>query len=71
MVPIELPNFLKSLAQVEEILISRAWPVMQIYTKSRGGQLAYKDHVVSLPNDVQKIADILPKHHRDISVIAI
>jgi len=41
---------------------------MQIYTKPRGGQLAYKGHVITLPNDVQKIADILPRHPKDIPV---
>jgi len=45
-----------------------AFPVMQIYTKPRGGQLAYKGHVITLPNDVQKIADILPRHPKDIPV---
>ena len=33
------------------------------------GQLAYKGHVITLPNDVQKIADILPRHPKDIPVI--
>ena len=63
MIPSELPNPLKYLTQVEEMLISGAFPVMQIYSKPRGGQL------VTLPNDVQKIADILPRHPRDIPVI--
>ena len=55
MMPSELPNPLKNVTQVEEILVSTAFPVMQIYTKPRGGQLAYKGHVIILPNDVLQI----------------
>ena len=69
MMPSKLPNELKDLTQVEEMLIARAFPVMQIYTKPRGGQLAYKGHIITLPNDVQKIADILPRHPKGITVI--
>ena len=52
MIPSELPNPFKNLTQVEEMLISKAFPVIQIYTKPRGGQIAYKGHVTTLPNDV-------------------
>ena len=69
MVPTKLPDALKNLTQVEEMLISRAFPVMQIYTKPNGGQKAYKGHVITLPNDVQKLADILPRHPKEIPVI--
>ena len=69
MIPSKLPCPLKDLTQVEEMLISRAFPVMQIYTKPRGGQVAYKGHVITLPNDVQKVADVLPRHPSDIPVI--
>ena len=69
MIPSKIPDALKNLTQVEEMLISRAFPVMQIHTKPNGGQRDYKGHVITLPNDVQKLADILPRHPKDIPVI--
>ena len=69
MIPSKIPDALKNLTQVEEMLISRAFPVMQIHTKPNGGLKAYKDHVITLLNDVQKLVDILPRHPKDIPVI--
>ena len=68
MIVSKIPDALKNLTQVEEMLISQAFPVMQIHTKPNGGQKAYKGHVITLWNDVQKLADILPRHSKDIPV---
>ena len=38
---------------------------------ARGGQFADEGYVITLPNDVQKVSDILPRHHGDIPVIVI
>ena len=35
---------------------------MQVYTKPCGGRLGHKGHAITLPNDVQKIAYVLPHH---------
>ena len=51
------------------MLIARAFPVIQVYTKPNGGQKAYKGHVLTLPHDVQNIADVLPRYPSDIPVI--
>ena len=51
------------------MLIARAFPILQVYTKPRGGQRAYKGHVITLPHDIQKIADVLPRQPKDIPVI--
>jgi len=37
--------------------------------KPRGGQRAYKGHVITLPHDVQQLADILPRCPKDLPVI--
>jgi len=42
---------------------------MQVYTRPRGGQRSYKGHVLNLPHNVQRIADILPREPRDISIL--
>eukprot|EP00111_Clytia_hemisphaerica_P020703 TCONS_00061034-protein len=69
MKPSPVPEALKGLTQVEEMLIARAFPVMQVYTRPRGGQRAYKGHVLNLPHNVQKIADVLPREPSDIPVM--
>lgn len=51
------------------MLIARAFPVMHVYTKLRGGQKAYKGHVITLPHDVQQLADVLPRCPKDLPVI--
>ncbi|CAB3977630.1 Hypothetical predicted protein [Paramuricea clavata] len=52
MTPSPVPKQLQGLTQFEEMLIARAFSVMHVYTKPRGGQKAYKGHVITLPQDV-------------------
>ena len=68
MLPSEVPIELQHLSQCEEILIARAFPIMQVYTKA-GGALGYKGHVINLPNNVQHIADVLPHSPKDIPIV--
>ena len=51
------------------MLIARAVPVMHAYTKPRGGQKAYKGHVITLPQDAQQLADVLPRCPQELPVI--
>jgi len=60
----------KGLTQVEEMLIARAFSVIQVYTKPNGGEKAYKGHVLTLPHDVDHIANVLPRYPQDIPIIA-
>ena len=69
MVPSAVPLELQNLTQVEEMLIARAFPVMNIYCKPRGGQMAYKGHVITSPSDVQTVADTLPNCPEDLPII--
>ena len=69
MVPSPVPSELQGLTQFEGMLITRAFPVIHVYTKPRGGQRAYKGHVITLPQDVQQLADILPRLPKDLPVI--
>ena len=61
MIPSPVAKELQGLTQFEEMLIVRAFPVMHAYTKPKGGQRAYKGQVITLPPDVQQLADILPR----------
>ena len=69
MIPGPVPAELQGLSQCEEMLIARAFPVMQVYLKPRYGTVCYKGHVVTLPHNVQKIADILPHCSADLPVV--
>ena len=66
MIPSSVPLELQGLSQFEEMLIARAFPVIHVYTKPRGSQRAYKGHVITLPQDVQQLADILPGLPKDL-----
>lgn len=69
MIPSPVPKELQGLTQFEEMLIARVFPVMHVYTKPRGGQRAYKGHVLTLPQDVQQLADVLPRCPKELPVI--
>lgn len=71
MIPCDVPAELRNLTQVEEMLIARAFPVIQVYIKPRGGQRGYKGHVITLPQDVEQFAKILPRVPADIPIILI
>ena len=47
MIPCPVPMELQGLTQCEEMLIARAFPVMQVYLKPRYGTTSYKGHVVT------------------------
>lgn len=64
-------NELKDLTQIEEILIARVLPIMNIYCKPKGGQHAYKGHVITFPCNVQRVADVLPHLPTDLPLIKI
>ena len=69
MIPSPVPDALFGLSQCEEIFMSRAFPVIQVYTKS-GGSYGYKGHVINFPNNVQHVADVLPHCAKDIPIVA-
>ena len=69
MIPSRVPKELKYLTQAEKMFISRAFPVINVYKKPCGGQRSYKGHVITLPQDVQQLADILPRSLDDLPVI--
>lgn len=68
--PSPVPKELQGLTHFEEMLIARAFLVMHVHTKPRGGQRAYKGHVIiTLPQNVQQLADVLPQCPKDPPVI--
>jgi len=53
------PAILTSLSQIEEMLIARVNPILQV-THARGGHYKYSGHTICFPQDITKIANILP-----------
>ena len=60
----------KAFSEVEELLISRAFPIMSIYRK-HGGQHGYKGHVLNLPQDIQGFLNSLPANVSDLPILVI
>ena len=69
MIPSPVPVELQNLIQFEEMLIGRAFPIIHVYTEPKGGQRAYKGHVITLPQDVQQLADVLRCCLADLPVV--
>ena len=70
MIPSPVPNELKDLTQVEEMLIAHALPIMRVYTKP-GGQQGYTGHCVNLPQNVTELATSLPRYPKHLAVIIV
>ena len=68
--PGTVPEQLRGLTQVEEILISRVCSIMRVYRK-HGGQRGYKGHVLNLPQDIQSFLNRLPSHVADLPVLIV
>jgi hypothetical protein len=61
MIPSSVPQQLKDLTQVEEMLIARALPIMRVYIKP-GGQRGYSGQCINLPQNVKELATSLPRY---------
>ena len=66
--PGDVPECLKGLTQVEEMLIAKACPIMCIY-KKHGGQNAYKGHVLNMPQDIEAFVNCLPHDVRTLPIL--
>ncbi|XP_059076593.1 uncharacterized protein LOC131875899 [Cryptomeria japonica] len=64
--PLELAN----LTQIEEMLIARVNPILQV-THAIGGQYKYKGHTICFPQEVREIARILPHQIKDLPIIIV
>lgn len=71
MIPSPVPKqLLQGLTQIEEMLIARAFPVISVYTKP-GGQKAHKGHCINFPQDIQELADTLPRYPKELPIIVV
>ena len=70
MVPCRTPPELKNLTQVEEMLISGALPIINVFLL-KGGQRAYGGHCINLPQNVSEEVNSLPRYAEDMKVIIV
>lgn len=68
--PGEQPYVLQQLTQVEEMLIARVNPILQV-THARGGQYKYSGHTISFPQDITTIAKYLPRMISDLDILIV
>ncbi|XP_057835128.1 uncharacterized protein LOC131045552 [Cryptomeria japonica] len=68
--PGKQPVVLKKLTQVEEMLIARVAPVLQV-RHGKGGQYKYSGHTISFPQDISEIAKLLPRRLKDLEVLIV
>ncbi|XP_057837722.2 uncharacterized protein LOC131047921 [Cryptomeria japonica] len=68
--PGEQPMVLKWLSQVEEMLIARSAPVLQV-SHARGDQYKYIGHTINFPQDISEIATTLPCKFQHLEIVII
>ena len=66
MIPSCIPNELQDLTQIEEMLIARALPILNVYVKP-GGQRGFSGHCINLPQEVSELAQSLPRYPKHVS----
>ena len=64
------PKELANLTQVEEMLIARVSPILQV-THATGGQLKYRGHTISFPQNIESVAKKLPHLVKDLPIIIV
>lgn len=63
-----VPDVLKDLSLIEQLLIARVHPVVQVY-RLVGGQTGYSGHVINFFQDVREVATSLPHVLSDVNDI--
>lgn len=67
----DVPDELKNLTQLEQLLISPRIPFMKIRELPRGGQLGIKGNVVNVPADVNKTVRLIPRNMSESETIPV
>ena len=70
MIPSEVPTQLQGLTQIEEMLIAKAFPIINVYIKP-GGQRGYSGHCLNLPQNISELATSLPRSPKNLSLIVV
>ena len=68
--PGDVPEDLQGLTEIEEMLISRIFPVISVYCL-RGGQYAYRGNVINFSQDVSEFVTRLPRIPSSLDVLIV
>ena len=68
--PSPQPHVLSALTQVEEMLIARVNPILQV-SHARGGQLKYSGHTICFPQDITNIVNTLPRMLSELDILVV
>ena len=64
------PAILAVLTQVEEMLIIRANPILQV-THAHGGQYKYSGHTICFPQDICNLSTFLPHLVSELDILVV
>jgi hypothetical protein len=64
----KVPDELKDLSQLEEMLIAHIYPLITVYTV-KGGQRKGSKHVINFPQSLNRLATQLPPLPGDIPLV--
>ena len=70
MYPGEVPDELKELSKIEEMLIAQVCAVMSVY-RLRGGQLGYRGNVINFSQDIQDFTTQLLRYPSSLDVLVV
>ena len=68
-ITLPVPPELSGLTQCEEVLIARAFPVMQVYVRKGHNTISSKGHSLTSTHNVENVATILPKCPENLPMI--
>src|SRR2546429_3629822 len=68
--PGEVPDELKELTEIEEMLIAQVFSVVTVY-RLKGGQNGYRGNVISFPQDIQNFTNLLLRNPSSLDVLVI
>ena len=68
--PGDVPDELKGLTEIEEMLIAQVFIVMTVY-RLRGGQTGYRGNIINFPQDIKEFTKRLPRHPSTLDVLVI
>ncbi|CAG8693771.1 19013_t:CDS:2 [Cetraspora pellucida] len=66
----DVPEELKCLTEIEEMLIAQIFPVVSVYYL-RSGQYAYRGNVINFPQDVQEFVTRLLRHPSSLEILIV
>ena len=66
----DVPEELKGLTEIKEMLIAQTFPIVSVYYL-RGGQYAYSGNVINFPQDIGEFVSHLSRHPSSLLFIDI